>query len=61
MAENKYKAADAKIKSVRREGAKNHRDRKNPHQADLFAAQRKERNAQRGHQALVEGEYMRFV
>ncbi len=61
MAENKYKKADLKVRMTVKENAKPHRERKNPHAADLFAAQRKERNAARGHQALVEGEYMRFV
>lgn len=53
MAENKYRKTEAKINEVNRSGEKSHRDRKNPHQADLFAAQRKERNLDRPKQAWV--------
>jgi hypothetical protein len=60
MAENKYKKSEKATVSVEQaRNRKPHRERKNPHAADLFAAQRRERNAARGKQVYAEGEYVR--
>jgi hypothetical protein len=57
MAENKYKQTDTRIKAARKEGAKDHTERKNPGMRDKYAAQRKETNAARGKQVWVESSF----
>lgn len=62
MAENKYKKADTKTRSVTdavKTKSKDHRSRRNMGSAEFFRKQRKERNAERPKQIFVEGLWIR--